>query len=103
MAQQKKKPKTVKVKRGVSVKKKPAVKTKETAPAKQGQFVYRAELKLIVWAVLAILSAAAVYTDGAGLIGHWFRSLCGGLLGRGAYLFPPFFVGMALLAFLNRQ
>lgn len=103
MAQQKKKPKTVKVKKGVSVKKKPAVKTKETAPAKQGQFVYRAELKLIVWAVLAILSAAAVYTDGAGLIGHWFRSLCGGLLGRGAYLFPPFFVGMALLAFLNRQ
>ncbi len=76
---------------------------KETAVAKREQFVYHTELKLIVCAVLAILSAAAIYTDGAGLVGHWFRNLCGGLLGRDTYLFPVFFVSLAVLAFFNRK
>ncbi len=76
---------------------------KETAVAKKEQFAYRTELYLIVCAVLALLSAAAIYTDGAGLVGRWFRSLCGGLLGRDAYLFPIFFVGLAVLAFFNRK
>lgn len=103
MAQQKKKKlKTAKTRRATAVKKNSSA-AKDTAIAKQGQFMYHTELKLIVCAVLAILSAAAVYTDGAGLIGHWFRSLCGGLLGRATYLFPFFFAGMALLSFLDRQ
>ncbi len=83
--------------------KKPSKAVKETAPAKREQFVYHTELKLIVCAVLAILSAAAIYTDGAGLVGHWFRNVCGGLLGRDAYLFPVFFVSLAVLAFFNRN
>ncbi len=77
--------------------------SKETAPAKQEQFIYHAEIKLIACSVLAILSAAAIYTDGAGLVGHWFRNLCGGLLGRNTYLFPVFFVSLAALMFFHRK
>ena len=76
---------------------------KETAPAKKEQFAYRTELNLILNVVVAVLSGAAIYFDCVGMIGHWFRLLCGGLLGRGAYLFPVFFAGMAALIFVNRQ
>lgn len=100
MAAQKKKAKVVKAK---PTRKKTTGRSKETGLAKQGQFPYRAELKLILCVVLAILSAASVYTDSAGLVGHWFQALCGGLIGRAAYLFPFFFAGMAALAFLERS
>ena len=83
--------------------KKPNKNSKQTVPAKREQFVYRTEINLILYAVAAILSALAIYSEEAGIIGNWFCMLCGGLIGQAAYLFPVFFAGMVALTFFNRQ
>lgn len=82
--------------------KKTALKTKNK-PEKREHPIYRTEINLILYTTAAVLSALAIYSKDSGIIGGWFRMLCGGLFGRAAYLFPVALAGMVVLTFFHRR
>lgn len=61
------------------------------------------ELMMIVVVVLGLFACAAVFTDAVGIIGEWFRQLCGGIFGWGAYLFPFLLLGVGISLLVTKQ
>lgn len=62
----------------------------------------RWQVSVVILFVLGVFSFLAIYGSAMGKIGELFRSLFGLLLGGGAYLFPFWFVGVAVYAFIKK-
>ena len=77
---------------------KPAQKKNDKPEVNSKEQVVRFQITVICLIVLAVFSFLAVYSDTLGIAGSFIRGCLGIVIGGGAYLFPLWFVGVAVYA-----
>ncbi len=78
---------------------KPVSKKKVNKPEHDGrEQAVRYQITVICLFVLAVFSFLAIYAETLGIAGNFIRGCLGIVLGGGAYLFPLWFVGVAVYA-----